>query len=114
MGFGLAGGSEAQAKTSDALRGKIKQGYKNLEYLLANWDEETTNSADGSRKPDAVRSYLGLRSTEDPLFNLDKQLQKASDQVNPDMVDELSDAIDLWSTTVSEANSAAFVSSFGE
>jgi len=112
--FGLGGGSDAQAKSFKETGEKIKQGYKNLCYLLANWDEETTNQSDGSRKPDAVRSYLGLRSTEDPLFNLDKVLTQVTDQVNPDMADDFSEAIDVWSSTVAEANSAAFVSSFGE
>jgi len=52
---------------------RIRKGYEGLEYLLANFDKETTKcNPECNRNPDAVRSYLGLRSMEHPLYQIEK------------------------------------------
>ncbi|CAK0897199.1 unnamed protein product [Prorocentrum cordatum] len=100
---------------SEKQRSNIQKGYQRLEYLLDNWEEETTVCRPQcKRNPDAVRSYLGLRSTDDPLFKLEAILTKdALDDVVGDL-DEYQDAVSAWNTAISLGNSDAFISSFGE
>mmetsp|Transcript_120156 Transcript_120156/g.234070 ORF Transcript_120156/g.234070 Transcript_120156/m.234070 type:complete len:223 (+) Transcript_120156:33-701(+) len=109
----VGGNNPASAKLSNDELSRIKTGYEKISYLLDHWEEETTDK-DGERTPDSVRAYLGLRSTTDPLFNLEKMLVKATDQVDGKMIDDFQGAIETWSTQVAEANSAAFISSYGE
>ena len=62
---------------------RIRIGYEKLGYLLENFDQETTvcreNGGECKRDADPVRKYLGLRSTTDPLF----QIEKVFDKVKP-------------------------------
>ena len=52
------------------------QGSTSINYLLKNWDAETTvcreNGGECKRDADPVRRYMGLRSTTDPLFQIEK------------------------------------------
>lgn len=47
---------------------------------MANWEKETTvcreNGGECKRDADPVRKYLGLRSTTDPLFQIEKVFGK--------------------------------------
>ncbi|CAE8588263.1 unnamed protein product [Polarella glacialis] len=115
LGLSLAGAGPAHAKLKDKDVERITKGYKNIVYLLDNFDEETTIcNPSCKRAPDAVRSYLGLRSTKDPLFQLDKMLLTEIDSVIPGMMDEYQDALEQWTSSVSGGNADAFISSFGE
>lgn len=67
------------------------------------------------RRPDNVRRYLGLRSTTDPLFNIERVLDKAQAYIDdPDDLETFVDASELFQSTKSMANSMAYTSSFGE
>ena len=86
----LVGGTPNPAfAAKDELLGdkeKIRAGYKRLNYLVDNWDKETTDcktktqyssaSSECERTPLVVQYYLGYRSTEDPLFRADKTMRR--------------------------------------
>mmetsp|Transcript_31505 Transcript_31505/g.76320 ORF Transcript_31505/g.76320 Transcript_31505/m.76320 type:complete len:158 (+) Transcript_31505:214-687(+) len=55
---------------------RIKIGYKQIQYLLENFEQETTtcreNGGECKRDAEPIRRVLGLRSTTDPLFQIEK------------------------------------------
>merc|ERR1712125_93025 len=59
---------------------RIKIGHDQIVYLLNNFEKETTvcreNGGECKRDADSVRRYLGLRSTQDPLFQIEKVFAK--------------------------------------
>ena len=70
---------------------RFKKALTGVNYLLDNWSKETTectSSGEGicNDSPDKVRYYYGLRTTDHPLFQLDKLYAKAQNQL-PDDVD---------------------------
>lgn len=80
---------------------RIKVGYENIQYLLDNWDAETTvckeNGGECKRDADAVRRYLGLRSTTDPLFQIEKVFAKVRFMdVDPDKLEDFFQAAEDW------------------
>ncbi|KAL7508136.1 hypothetical protein ACHAXN_005222 [Cyclotella atomus] len=99
---------------------RIKTGYSNIQYLLANWEKETTvcreNGGECKRDADPVRKYLGLRSTTDPLFQIEKVFNKVKfmDGVDVDKLDDFFEATEDWNSAMSMSNSMAFISQFGE
>jgi len=113
--FAAAGKAPTEAELN-----RIKVGYEKIQYLLANWDKETTVClTDGGRecKRDAepVRRYLGLRSTTDPLFQIEKVFLKAKYMdIDPDKIEDFFEATEDWNTAVNMSNSMAFISQFGE
>jgi len=88
--------------------------------LLANWEQETTvcreNGGECKRDADAVRRYLGLRSTTDPLFQIEKVFAKVRfmDDLDPDKLEDFFQATEDWNTTMNMSNSMAFISQFAE
>jgi hypothetical protein len=98
---------------------RIKAGYKQITYLLDNFEQETTvcreNGGECKRDANAIRKVLGLRSTTDPLFQIEKVFAKVKNMdVDPDKLDALYDATEDWNSAVSMSNSMAFISQFGE
>mmetsp|Transcript_25572 Transcript_25572/g.37630 ORF Transcript_25572/g.37630 Transcript_25572/m.37630 type:complete len:258 (+) Transcript_25572:62-835(+) len=103
---------------------KIVKGYKRLDYLLKNWEKETTicNRSDNQyigceRTPEKVMVYLGYKSTDDPLFRADKTLIRLQDLVPTNDrtgQNEFQDAIDTFLEKSEEGNGMAFISSWGE
>lgn len=100
---------------------RIKKGYDIITYLLNNFDQETTvcreNGGECKRNADAIRKALGLRSTTDPFFQIEKVFAKAkymSDTIDIDKLEVLFDATEDWNSAVSMSNSMAFISQFGE
>ncbi|KAL7542004.1 hypothetical protein ACHAXR_011418 [Thalassiosira sp. AJA248-18] len=99
---------------------RIKVGYKNIQYLLENWEKETTvcreNGGECKRDADAVRKYLGLRYTTDPLFQIEKVFAKVRfmEDIDPDKLDSFFEAAEDWNSAMSMSNSMAFISQFGE
>uniref|UniRef100_A0A7S4I8R6 PS II complex 12 kDa extrinsic protein n=1 Tax=Odontella aurita TaxID=265563 RepID=A0A7S4I8R6_9STRA len=86
----------ATPPTSDELK-RIKTGHDGILYLLDNWDKETTvcreNGGECKRDADAVRKYLGLRSTTDPLFQIEKVFNKVKYMdLDPDKLDDFFEA----------------------
>mmetsp|Transcript_17812 Transcript_17812/g.37555 ORF Transcript_17812/g.37555 Transcript_17812/m.37555 type:complete len:217 (+) Transcript_17812:205-855(+) len=99
---------------------RIKIGYENIQYLLDNWEKETTvcreNGGECKRDANAVRRYLGLRSTTDPLFQIEKVFAKVRfmDDIDPEKLDAFFEATEDWNSAMSMSNSMAFISQFGE
>jgi len=59
---------------------RIRIGYKEITYLLENFEQETTtcreNGGECKRNAEPIRRALGLRSTTDPLFQIEKVFNK--------------------------------------
>ena len=94
--------------------------YEGVVYLLNNFEQETTvcreNGGECKRDADAVRKYLGLRSTTDPLFQIEKVFAKVKymDSLDPDNLDAFFEATEDWNTAMNMSNSMAFISQFAE
>ena len=58
--------------------------------------------------------YLGFKSTKDPLFKADATMMRLKDIVPDDREIDFFDAMDAFGQNAEEANSMAFVSSWGE
>mmetsp|Transcript_10878 Transcript_10878/g.15343 ORF Transcript_10878/g.15343 Transcript_10878/m.15343 type:complete len:218 (+) Transcript_10878:101-754(+) len=98
---------------------RIKVGYEGLTYLLANFEQETTicreNGGECKRDADPVRRYMGLRSTTDPLFQIEKVFAKVKNMdLDPDQLEAFFEATEDWNTAMNMSNSMAFISQFGE
>mmetsp|Transcript_19443 Transcript_19443/g.26700 ORF Transcript_19443/g.26700 Transcript_19443/m.26700 type:complete len:230 (-) Transcript_19443:276-965(-) len=98
---------------------RIKIGYDNIQYLLNNFEKETTickeNGGECKRDADPVRRYMGLRSTTDPLFQIEKVFTKVKYMdIDPDKLEDFFEATEDWNTAVNMSNSMAFISQFGE
>ena len=101
---------------------RIQVGYEQITYLLDHFEEETTvcreNGGECKRDANAIRKVLGLRSTTDPLFQIEKVFAKfknlsLDDDVDVD-IEALYDAAEDWNSSISMSNSMAFISQFGE
>lgn len=99
------------------------KGYNRLTYLLDNWEDETTVCKTGQettfgdkceRTPVKVMEYLGFKSTSDPLFKADATMMRLRGGVPGDREGDFFDAVDAFAQNAEEANSMAFVSSWGE
>jgi hypothetical protein len=99
---------------------RIQTGWEQINYLLDHFEEETTvcreNGGECKRDANAIRKVLGLRSTTDPLFQIDKVFTKFKLlQIDDyDQLDALYDAAENWNSSISMSNSMAFISQFGE
>lgn len=98
---------------------KIRKGYNGILYLLENWEKETTicreNGGECKRDAEPVRRYMGLRSTTDPLFQVEKTFAKVKNlDLDLDVLEEFFEATEEWNTAVNMSNSMAFISQFGE
>ena len=94
--------------------------YEGIVYLLNNFEQETTvcreNGGECKRDADAVRKYLGLRSTTDNLFQIEKVFAKVKymDSLDPDNLEAFFEATEDYNTAMNMSNSMAFISQFGE
>jgi len=63
-----------------------------------------------------VRRYLGLRSTKDPLFQIEKVFAKVKNMegIDVDRLEDFFEATEDWNTAMNMSNSMAFISQFGE
>ena len=91
LGFVLASPPSAFASLDPNDMGRFNKALEGVNYLLDNWEKETqecTSSGNGvcNDSPDKVRYYFGLRTTDHPLFQLDKLYAKAQNKL-PDDVD---------------------------
>uniref|UniRef100_A0A7S1BYS8 Uncharacterized protein n=1 Tax=Corethron hystrix TaxID=216773 RepID=A0A7S1BYS8_9STRA len=99
---------------------RIKTGSEQIKYLLSNWDQCTTtcreNGGECKRDAEPVRRYMGLRSTTDPLFQIEKVFDKVKnmDDIDIDKLEDFFTATEEWNTAVNMSNSMAFISQFGE
>lgn len=60
-------------------------------------------------------AVLGLRSTTDPLFQIDKVFSKVKNMdLDPDQLEAFFEASEDWNSAMNMSNSMAFISQFGE
>mmetsp|Transcript_19737 Transcript_19737/g.54886 ORF Transcript_19737/g.54886 Transcript_19737/m.54886 type:complete len:209 (-) Transcript_19737:1126-1752(-) len=117
----------AQSQTANAIAKppseedlkRIKVGYDQIQYLLQNFEQETTtcreNGGECKRDAEPIRRVLGLRSTTDPLFQIDKVFARVKYMdVDPDKLDDFFAASEDWTSAMTMSNSMAFISQFGE
>lgn len=80
----------AAAGPTPAELDRIKSGYEQINYLLDHFDEETTVcNPECKRNADAIRKALGLRSTTDTLFQIEKVFDKVKNMdLDPDKLDD--------------------------
>ena len=93
---------------------RVGKGLKEVQFLLDNWSKETTNPTSGEMDPDRVRLYLGLRTTSSPLFQFEKLLKAAVNEIPDDRFEDWIAASEGYSSAVAKVNELAFTSSFGE
>ena len=106
-------------------RTNVIKGYLRLQYLLDNWEKETTVCGMGGdslevrcdRTPLKVMEYMGYKSTKDPLYKAEKTLRRLYENApatNPKKDAEFVEAVDVFSENADEASGMAFISSWGE
>lgn len=105
-------------------KAKLAKGYDRLNYLLDNWEKETTicgqtdNPYTGNkgcdRTPLKVMEYMGYKSMEDPLFKAEKTMRRLEPLVPTDRESEFLEAMEKWVENANEASDMAYVSSWGE
>jgi hypothetical protein len=102
---------------------RLRIGYQNIQYLLDNFEQETTtcreNGGECKRDADAIRRALGLRSTTDPLFQIEKVFAKVknmelSDNLDLERLEAFFDATEEFNSATNMSNSMSFISQFGE
>ena len=89
-------------------KANILKGYQRLNYLLDNWEKETTvcNTSNNNpylgcdRSPLKVMEYLGYKNTGDPLFKADKAMLRLQQFVPEKFEDEYLEAMDTWVGTL--------------
>ena len=84
------------------------------QYSNILFDTQTTFGDKCERTPVKVMEYLGFKSTNDPLFQADKTMMRLKDKAGDSREVEYYEAIDIFAQNAEEANSMAFVSSWGE
>ena len=94
---------------------RLKKGQESVQYLLDNWDRETIDPNSGEDSPDRVRYFVGLRTTDHPLFQVDKLLSKAQQNLPDDVdFDRWIDAVEGLNSHIAKVNELAYTASFGE
>jgi len=104
---------------------RLVVGYQRLQYLLQNWEKETTVCIKGckgayencgcTRDPVIVQAYMGYKSMEDPLFKAGDLMLRASSLVKTDAEFERYNlAMEKWNEKADAGNVMAYVSSWGE
>ncbi len=103
------------ASAADVDLSRLKKGLESVQYLLDNWDQETVDPNSGDDSPDRVRYFVGLRTTDHPLFQVDKLLTKAQNKLPDDAdIEEWIDAVEGLNSHIAKVNELAYTSSFGE
>lgn len=121
-----------KAVTKEDLQ-RLSDGYKDLVYLMNNWNKATRYCDENNRKeqqlqsgvkspddcearPDNVRKYFGLRSLNEKLYDT-QQLWiniEASGMVASEKEDEFQDLIEQFEKYKQQAGDWAYTSSWGE
>jgi len=104
---------------------RLAVGYQRLQYLLSNWEKETTVCIKGCkgkyeacgciRDPIIVQAYMGYKSMDDPLFRAGDLILRGSYRVKSDAdFDKFTVALEKWNKQADDGNVMAYVSSWGE
>lgn len=114
-----------KGEPSPAEINRLAVGYQRLQYLLKNWDAETTVCIKGCkgayescgciRDPLVVQSYMGYKSMSDPLFKAGDLMLRASTLIKSDAeFERYNEAMEKWNAKADAGNIMAYVSSWGE
>lgn len=114
LGAAVAAPLAAVAAQSPKDLSRLSAGLADIQYLLDNWVVETTDPTSGAMAPDRARLYLGLRTTNHPLFQVDKVLAAAADKVPDDEFETWIEATEGFQSHLNKVNELAYTSSFGE
>ncbi|KAG7341388.1 hypothetical protein IV203_023340 [Nitzschia inconspicua] len=115
--------SPAKAASQEELdKANIVKGYQRLQYLLDNWEKETTVCGMGGdklersceRTPLKVMDYLGYKATNDPLFKAEKTLRRLYPLAPASRDVDFIEAVDRYVENADEASGMAYISSWGE
>jgi Ca2+ transporting ATPase len=95
---------------------RFKKALVSVNYLLDNWEVETTEckaqsggSGECTDQPDKVRYYFGLRTTDHPLFQLDKLYAKAQAKLPEDAdFEEWIEATEGLASQIAKINELAY------
>lgn len=100
----------------------VVKGYKRLNYLLDNWEKETsfcgtdidpfTGKTKCERTPTKVMDYMGYKSINDPLFKAEKTLRRLEELAPSDKEADYIEAVEKWNAAADEANTMAYTSSW--
>lgn len=93
---------------------KILTGYSRLNYLLDNWEKETTfcgtevdpftGKTKCERTPLKIMDYMGYKSTTDPLFKAEKTLRRLEPLAPSSKETDYFDAVEKWAQVADEAS----------
>ena len=109
-------------KQEEIDKANVVKGYKRLQYLLDNWEKETTVCGMGGdklerscdRTPLKVMEYMGYKSTTDPLYKAEKTLRRLYENAPAKRDAEFIEAVEVFAENADEASGMAFISSWGE
>ena len=110
------------SKQEEIDKANVVKGYNRLQYLLDNWEKETTVCGMGGdklerscdRTPLKVMEYMGYKSTTDPLYKAEKTLRRLYENAPPKRDGEFIEAVEVFAENADEASGMAFISSWGE
>mmetsp|Transcript_22641 Transcript_22641/g.53701 ORF Transcript_22641/g.53701 Transcript_22641/m.53701 type:complete len:202 (+) Transcript_22641:127-732(+) len=124
--YGMAGGLLFQVQPSYAAGtpptkeelNRIVVGYNQITDLLNDFEKSTTtcreNGGECKRDAEPIRRVMGLRSTTDPLFQIEKVFNKVKYMDGDIDLEVFFEASEDWNTAMTLSNSMAFISQFGE
>ena len=114
---------------------RLRKGHARIQYLLTHWDEETqvcgkiimsdaerkqvvrtegAGSAGCEKTPLNVQSFMGYKSTEDPLYRADKLMVRAASLVDADQFENYLDVVEKYKDKADNSAMMAYTSSWGE
>jgi hypothetical protein len=77
----------------------------NLYFLQKSICNQQDNGGECKRDADPVRKVLGLRSTTDPLFQIEKVFAKVKYMdLDPDKLEQFFDATEEWNSSINMSN----------
>merc|ERR1711935_671660 len=97
---------------------RIVVGYKQITAFLNDFEKSTTicreNGGECKRDAEPIRRVMGLRSTTDPLFQIEKVFNKVKYMDDDFDLEVFFEATEDWNSAMTLSNSMAFISQFGE
>ena len=90
---------------------RIRVGHAQIVDLLNNFEQATTvcreNGGECKRDAEPIRKALGLRSTTDPLFQIEKVFAKVKDMdsMDVDQLEAFFEATEDWNSAMNMSNS---------
>ena len=114
---------------------RLRKGHARVKYLLENWNSitqvcgkiimsdterrqvvrtEGAGSGGCEKTPLAVQEYMGYKSTEDPLYRVEKLMVKAAPLVDPEDFENYLEVVEKYKDKADNTAMMAYTSSWGE